>query len=77
LMSLFGGVMVFIFGISFPLLLIFAHASLRLRNMKNKLESKMELVGLKRSPMGIILEALEQQEENFNKIQDYLENETR
>ncbi|XP_041945605.1 ADP-ribosylation factor-like 6 interacting protein 5a [Alosa sapidissima] len=75
LMSLFGGVMVFIFGISFPLLLIFAHASLRLRNMKNKLENKIEGVGLKKSPMGIILEALGQQEESINKIQDFLENE--
>ncbi|KAG5274328.1 hypothetical protein AALO_G00134890 [Alosa alosa] len=75
LMSLFGGVMVFIFGISFPLLLIFAHASLRLRNMKNKLENKIEGAGLKKSPMGIILEALGQQEESINKIQDFLENE--
>ncbi|XP_062401730.1 ADP-ribosylation factor-like 6 interacting protein 5a [Sardina pilchardus] len=75
LMSLFGGVMVFIFGISFPLLLMFAHSSLRLRNMKNKLENRMEGAGLKKSPMGIILEALGQQEESINKIQDFLENE--
>lgn len=73
LMSLFGGVMVFLLGIKLPLLLIFAHASLRLRNMKNKLENKMESAGLKKSPMGIILEALGQQEENFSKIQDILE----
>ncbi|KPP77943.1 PRA1 family protein 3-like [Scleropages formosus] len=73
LISLFGGVMVFFFGITFPLLLIFAHASLRLRNMKNKLENRMEGAGLKRSPMGIILEALGQQEDNLNKIQDFLE----
>lgn len=52
---------------------IFAHASLRLRNMKNKLENKMESAGLKKSPMGILLEALGQQEENLNKIQDLLE----
>ncbi|KAG1942812.1 ADP-ribosylation factor-like 6 interacting protein 5a [Pimephales promelas] len=73
LMSLFGGVMVFLLGIKLPLLLIFAHASLRLRNMKNKLENKMESAGLKKSPMGIILEALGQQEENLCKIQDILE----
>ncbi|XP_056315107.1 ADP-ribosylation factor-like 6 interacting protein 5a [Danio aesculapii] len=73
LMSLFGGVMVFLLGIKLPLLLIFAHASLRLRNIKNKLENRMESAGLKKSPMGIILEALGQQEENFNKIQDFLE----
>uniref|UniRef100_A0A672P2C0 PRA1 family protein n=2 Tax=Sinocyclocheilus grahami TaxID=75366 RepID=A0A672P2C0_SINGR len=73
LMSLFGGVMVFLLGIKLPLILIFVHASLRLRNMKNKLENKMESAGLKKSPMGIILEALGQQEENFNQIQDFLE----
>ncbi|KAJ1109892.1 hypothetical protein NDU88_007249 [Pleurodeles waltl] len=70
--SLFGGVMVFIFGITFPLLLTFIHASLRLRNMKNKVENKMELAGLKKSPMGIVLDALEQQEENFSKVADFL-----
>ncbi|KAG7326657.1 hypothetical protein KOW79_010058 [Hemibagrus wyckioides] len=73
LMSLFGGVMVLLLGIKLPLMLIFAHASLRLRNMKNKLENKMESAGLKKSPMGILLEALGQQEENLNKIQDFLE----
>ncbi|KAJ3580770.1 hypothetical protein NHX12_023068, partial [Muraenolepis orangiensis] len=52
---------------------VFAHASLRLRNMKNKLENKMEEAGLKRSPMGLLLEALGQQEENLLKIQSYLE----
>ncbi|XP_075039518.1 PRA1 family protein 3 [Mixophyes fleayi] len=70
--SLFGGVMVFVFGITFPLLLMFIHASLRLRNIKNKLENKMEGVGLKKTPMGIVLDALEQQEENFTKIADFI-----
>lgn len=73
LMSLFGGVMVFMSGITFPLALIFAHASLRLRNMKNKLENKIEGAGLKKSPMGILLEALGQQEENLHKIHNFLE----
>ncbi len=41
--------------------------------MKNKLENKMESAGIKKSPMGILLEALGQQEENLNKIQDFLE----
>lgn len=59
----------------FPICLsvIFAHASFRLRNMKNKLENKIEGAGLKRSPMGILLEALGQQDENFQKIQSFLE----
>lgn len=70
--SMFGGVMVFVFGITFPLLLMFIHASLRLRNIKNKLENKIEGVGLKKTPMGIVLDALEQQEENISKIADYI-----
>ena len=49
-----------------------AHASFRLRNMKNKLENRMEVVGLKRSPMGLLLEALGQQEENLQKMQNFL-----
>lgn len=64
--------MVFVFGITFPLLLMFIHASLRLRNIKNKLENKIEGVGLKKTPMGIVLDALEQQEENISKIADYI-----
>uniref|UniRef100_A0A8C0DVA9 PRA1 family protein n=1 Tax=Balaenoptera musculus TaxID=9771 RepID=A0A8C0DVA9_BALMU len=72
LISMFGGVMVFVFGITFPLLLMFIHASLRLRNLKNKLENKMEGIGLKRTPMGIVLDALEQQEENISKFTDYI-----
>ncbi|KAG8436040.1 hypothetical protein GDO86_007225 [Hymenochirus boettgeri] len=70
--SLFGGVMVFMFGITFPMLLMFIHASLRLRNIKNKLENKMEGIGIKKTPMGIVVDALEQQEENFSKIADYI-----
>lgn len=72
-LSLCGGVMVFIFGITFPLLLILIHASLRLRNMKNRLENKIEGVGLKKTPMGIIMDLLDQQEEKMNKIQDFIE----
>ncbi|KAM4588320.1 ADP-ribosylation factor-like 6 interacting protein 5a [Odontesthes bonariensis] len=73
LISMLGSVMVFMSAITLPLALIFAHASFRLRNMKNKLENKIEGAGLKRSPMGLLLEALGQQEENFQKIQSFLE----
>ncbi|KAI7793937.1 ADP-ribosylation factor-like 6 interacting protein 5b [Triplophysa rosa] len=73
LLSLCGGVMVFLFGITFPMLLILIHASLRLRTMKNKLENKIEVVGLKKTPMGVIMDLLDQQEEKVNKIQDFLE----
>jgi len=37
---------------------IFIHASMRLRNLRNKLQNKMEWVGLSKSPMGVILEAI-------------------
>ena len=72
LISFFGGVMVFMFGITFPLFLMFVHASLRLRNIKNKVENKIESIGLKKTPMGIILDLLEQQEESFTKLADIL-----
>nr|XP_055043929.1 ADP-ribosylation factor-like 6 interacting protein 5b [Misgurnus anguillicaudatus] len=73
LLSLCGGVIVLLFGITFPMLLCLIHASLRLRNMKNKLENKIEGVGLKKTPMGVILDLLDQQEEKINKVQDFLE----
>uniref|UniRef100_A0A1A8L0T5 PRA1 family protein n=1 Tax=Nothobranchius pienaari TaxID=704102 RepID=A0A1A8L0T5_9TELE len=73
LLSMLGSVMIFMYAIILPLALVFAHASFRLRNMKNKLENKIEGVGLKRSPMGILLQALGQQEENLQKIQNLLE----
>ncbi|XP_076330433.1 PRA1 family protein 3-like [Tachypleus tridentatus] len=59
----FGAVIVFLFGIALPLLLIIIHASLRLRNFKNKLTNRIETVGLRRTPMGIFLEALGQEPE--------------
>jgi hypothetical protein len=54
------------------LVVMFIHASLRLRNLKNKLENKIEGIGLKKTPMGIVLDALEQQEENMSKFTDYI-----
>ncbi|XP_061779903.1 ADP-ribosylation factor-like 6 interacting protein 5a [Nerophis lumbriciformis] len=73
LISLLGSVMVFMTAITLPLTLVLAHSSFRLRNMKNKLENKIECAGLKRSPMGILLETLGQQEENLQKFQSFLE----
>ena len=62
-MYLLGSVLVFLFGIAMPLLVILVHASLRLRNIRNKISNKIEFVGLKRTPMGLILEALGQEQE--------------
>lgn len=47
----------------FCAVVILVHASLRLRNLKNKIENKMESIGLKRTPMGLLLEALGQEQE--------------
>ncbi|XP_028850290.1 PRA1 family protein 2 [Denticeps clupeoides] len=58
LLSVLGDVAVFLFGIAFPILVILLHASMRLRSLKNKLENKLESIGLKRTPMGLLLEAL-------------------
>ncbi|XP_043936328.1 PRA1 family protein 2, partial [Protopterus annectens] len=63
LLSLLGAMAVFLFGITFPMLLILIHASLRLRNLKNKIENKIESIGMKRTPMGLLLEALGQEQE--------------
>lgn len=38
--------------------MIFLHASLRLRNLKNKVTNKIEMIGISRTPMGFILEQL-------------------
>lgn len=39
------------------------HAGLRMRNVNNKISRFKEYVGLKRTPMGVILEALGQEQE--------------
>jgi len=39
------------------------HASLRLRNVKNKIASKVEYIGISRTPMGLLLEALGMEQE--------------
>lgn len=63
LLTVLGSVAVFVFGIAFPILMILFHASVRLRSLKNKLENKLESIGLKRTPMGLLLEALGQEQE--------------
>uniref|UniRef100_A0A8C6XLY5 PRA1 family protein n=1 Tax=Naja naja TaxID=35670 RepID=A0A8C6XLY5_NAJNA len=61
LVSLFEGSATFLIFIALPIILI--HASLRLRNLKNKIENKIENIGLKRTPMGLLLEAVGQEQE--------------
>jgi len=47
-------------------LVTFVHASLRLRNIKNKIVNKIEGIGLKRTPMGVFLGHLGMEEEFFS-----------
>ena len=42
----------------FSLTVILLHAALRMRNLKSKISNKIEFVGLKRTPMGLLLESL-------------------
>ena len=63
IMYLFGSIMVFLFGIALPLALVLVHASMRLRNTKSKITTKLEKIGFVRTPMGLLLEALGQEQE--------------
>ncbi|XP_072298195.1 PRA1 family protein 2 [Eucyclogobius newberryi] len=63
LLTVVGSAAVFLLGIATPILMSLVHASVRLRNLKNKLENKLESIGLKRTPMGLLLEALGQEQE--------------
>ncbi|XP_065320682.1 PRA1 family protein 2-like isoform X2 [Gordionus sp. m RMFG-2023] len=55
---LIKAVAVFTMGITLPVSLIIMHSSMRMRNIKNKLANTMENIGLKKSPMGIIMEGI-------------------
>uniref|UniRef100_A0A182MB11 PRA1 family protein n=1 Tax=Anopheles culicifacies TaxID=139723 RepID=A0A182MB11_9DIPT len=55
---LFDSVLIVAFAILLPFSLTFVHASLRLRNIKNKITNAVEIVGVKQSPMGQFLEAM-------------------
>nr|CAD7431758.1 unnamed protein product [Timema monikensis] len=69
-----GSVIVFIFGILLPVVVTFLHASMRLRNIKNKLVNKIEVIGLKKTPMGVFLETLglEQEVISFKRVRTLL-----
>ncbi|VDO94492.1 unnamed protein product [Soboliphyme baturini] len=58
LVRMLDSVLVFIFGLALPLLMTFIHASFRLRNVMNKLTNKLESLGLKKTLMGHLLDAL-------------------
>ncbi|XP_030756392.1 PRA1 family protein 3 [Sitophilus oryzae] len=55
---MFQSVLVFSLGILLPVAVTFIHASLRLRNIKNKLANQVEGLGLKKTPMGLFLDEM-------------------
>lgn len=54
---LFSALLVFLLGVLLPLFIILLHASLRTRNLKNKVANTAESAGLTRTPMGLLLDA--------------------
>ena len=44
---------------------VLLHASLRLRNIRNKITNRMESVGLRRTPMGLFLDELGMESDKF------------
>jgi len=57
-LMLLGSVMVFLVAVAVPVGLTILHASLRTRNIRNKLANQMDRVGLRRTPMGLLLDEL-------------------
>nr|CAH7727019.1 unnamed protein product [Callosobruchus chinensis] len=57
--------LVFSLGILLPATATFIHASLRLRNIKNKIANKVESLGLRTTPMGFFLEEMGLETEFF------------
>lgn len=51
-------IIIIVIGIQFPIIFIFLHSSLRLRNVKNKINNQLETIGLRRTPMGVFLESI-------------------
>ena len=45
------------------MLAILIHGALRMRSTKQKVSNKIEFIGVKRTPMGVLLEALGQEQE--------------
>merc|ERR1719233_285082 len=52
-----GCILVFLMGVMLPIVFVIVHASLRLRNLKNKIASVAEVTGVaKKTPMALILD---------------------
>lgn len=58
IVMMMGSLLIFLVGILVPFCAIFIHASLRLRNIRNKLANQVENLGFRNTPMGIFLEEM-------------------
>jgi len=58
LVSTMSSIVVFLYGLCLPLLVMFVHASCRLRSVRNKIVAQLDKFSVKRTAMGNILEAL-------------------
>ncbi|UJR31113.1 hypothetical protein I4U23_018621 [Adineta vaga] len=58
ILSFMGKLFIFFLGIVLPIQAIILHATLRRRNLANKVANKIDLVSLQATPMGIFLSAL-------------------
>ena len=63
---LFSCATVFLMATLFPILLMFVHAMVRLRNLKNKINETIDALGIKKTPMGLVLDFIGQE---FDKLE--------
>ena len=51
-----NAIAIFFFGILLPITFSLIHASLRMRNLRNKINTAKTMVGLRQTPLGIFLD---------------------
>ena len=56
-MQFIGAIAIFFFGVILPVLLSLLHASVRMRNLRNKLNTAKTIAGLRQTPIGILLDS--------------------
>ncbi|XP_065836439.1 PRA1 family protein 2-like [Oscarella lobularis] len=61
-----GDIFYFSLTVVIPVLVVLLHASFRKRNIKNKLSGQAELLGIKSTPMGTLLDQLGILHKNFD-----------
>jgi len=59
----FYSIITYYYTLTVGFTVIFIHASLRLRNLKNKVARHVEYIGIRRTPMGFLLESIGMEQE--------------